>query len=79
MRKLLCGAATFAICGILTLGMTSEAPLILYPITPSLPPGLYIRTFEPPVVGMIAAFRVPEAPGATKSRSAKTCMTISCS
>ena len=38
--------ATVALCGTLALGMTSEAPLILYPITPSLPPGLYIRTFE---------------------------------
>ena len=60
-RKILFGAATLALCGTLTLGMTSEAPLILYPITPSLPPGIYIRTLEPPKVGMIAAFRVPEA------------------
>jgi hypothetical protein len=41
--------------------MMSEAPLFLCPITPSLPPGLYVRTFESPKVGMIAAFRVPEA------------------
>ena len=60
-RKLLLGAATVAICGALTLGMMSEAPLFLYPITPSLPPGLYVRTFEPPKFGTIAAFRVPEA------------------
>lgn len=60
-RKLLFGAATLALCGTLALGMTSEAPLILYPITPSLAPGLYVRTFESPKVGMIAAFRVPEA------------------
>lgn len=60
-RKILFGVATLALCGTLTLGMMSEAPLFLYPITPSLPPGLYIRTFESPKVGMIAAFRVPEA------------------
>ena len=60
-RKMLFGAATVAICGTLMLGMTSKVPLILYPITPSLPPGLYVRTFEPPKVSMIAAFRVPEA------------------
>jgi type IV secretory pathway protease TraF len=60
-RKLLFGTATVAICGTLTLSMTSEAPLFLYPITPSLPPGLYVRAFEPPAVGMIAAFHVPEA------------------
>lgn len=60
-RKLLFGAATLAFCGTLAFGMTIEAPLILYPITPSLPPGLYVRTFKPPKVGMIAAFRVPEA------------------
>ena len=59
-QKLVIGAATLAICGTFAAGMTSEAPLILYPITPSLPPGLYVRTFEPPKVGMIAAFRVPE-------------------
>ena len=59
--KILFGAATLALCGTLVLGMTNEAPLILYPITPSLPPSLYVRTFEPPKVGTIAAFRVPEA------------------
>jgi len=61
IRKLMFGAATLAVCGTLTSGMSSEAPLVLYPITPSLPPGLYVRTFKPPTVGMIAAFRVPEA------------------
>ena len=60
-RKILVGAATVSICGTLMLGTTSQAPLILFPITPSLPPGLYVRTFEPPKVGMIVAFRVPEA------------------
>lgn len=60
-RKILFGAATLALCSTLTVGITSTAPLFLYPITPSLPPGLYIRTFEPPKVGMIAAFWVPEA------------------
>lgn len=61
MRNQLFGAAIIAICGTLSLSMMSEAPLFLYPITPSLPPGLYVRTFGPPEVGMIAAFRVPEA------------------
>ena len=60
-QKLLIGAATLAICGTLALGIMNEAPLILYPITPSLPPGLYVRTFVPPKVGTIAAFRVPKA------------------
>ena len=60
-RKLVFGAATVALCGALMLGMVSRAPLILYPITPSLSPGLYVRTFEHPKVGMIAAFPVPEA------------------
>ena len=60
-QKLLFGAATIAVCGTLTIGAASQAPLFLYPITPSLPPGLYIRTFEPPKAGAIAAFRVPKA------------------
>lgn len=60
-RKLVFGAAIVALCGTFALGMMNGAPLILYPITPSLPQGLYVRTFEPPRVGMIAAFRVPEA------------------
>lgn len=41
--------------------MASPAPMLLYPITPSLPPGLYVRTGEVPSVGMIAVFPVPEA------------------
>lgn len=61
IRKLMFGAATFAICGTLAIGMSSEAPLVLYPSTPSLPPGLYVRAFAAPAVGMIAAFRIPEA------------------
>ena len=60
-RKIVFGAATLALCSTLALGMTNEAPLILYPITPILPQGLYVRTFVPPKVGMIAAFRVPDA------------------
>ncbi|MGI9507986.1 MAG: hypothetical protein ACR2QJ_01395 [Geminicoccaceae bacterium] len=60
-QRLLIAAATMTICSTLTLAMTTEAPLILYPITPSLPPGLYTRTFAPPKPGMIATFRVPEA------------------
>ena len=60
-RKLLFGADTVLICGIPALGMMNESLLILYPITPSLRPSLYVRTFEPPKVGTIAAMRVPEA------------------
>lgn len=55
------GDGSLAICGMLAVGMVSKAPFVLYPITPSLPPGLYIRCFEPPSVGTIAAFPVPKA------------------
>jgi type IV secretory pathway protease TraF len=60
-RKRLLGGGTLAFCAMLTASMASPAPLVLYPITPSLPPGLYVRTGEPPAVGLIAAFPVPEA------------------
>jgi len=38
----------------------NEMPLILHPLTPSLLPGLYIHTFGPLKVGMIATFLAPE-------------------
>jgi len=60
-RKLMFGGAVLVVCGMLVVGMASKAPLILYPITPSLPPGFYIRSFEPPNVGAIFAFPVPQA------------------
>lgn len=60
-RRLVFGTATLAICSTLALGMQSKTPLVLYPITSNLPPGLYVRISVPPTVGMIAAFRVPEA------------------
>ena len=45
-RRLTLGGATLPICSMLAIGMASEAPLILYPITPSLPPGKYVRNAE---------------------------------
>ena len=60
-RRLMFGGSTLAICAMMAAGMVSKAPFVLYPITPSLPPGLYIRCFEPPSVGTIAAFPIPEA------------------
>ena len=59
-RRLIFVAATLTVCSTLVVGMASETPLILYPITPSLRQGLYVRTFEPPSTSAIAAFRVPE-------------------
>jgi type IV secretory pathway protease TraF len=50
-----------AVCGILASGMTSKAPIFLYPFTSSPLPGLYIRSFESPTVGAILAFPAPQA------------------
>lgn len=41
--------------------LASDTPWILYPNTPSLPLGLYVRTLDAHDVGSIVAFRVPEA------------------
>ena len=59
-RQLMLGAATLTVCGTLIVGLASETPLILYPITPSLPKGFYVRTFGPPSTSTVAAFRAPE-------------------
>ena len=40
------GAATVAICSTYVLGVTGNARLILYPITQSLRPSIYVRTSE---------------------------------
>jgi len=61
IRRILFGATTAATCCTLIVGMACDAPLILYPITSSLPPGLYVKTFELPTVGAIAAFPIPKA------------------
>ncbi len=45
-RRLTLGGTTLPICSMLAIGTTSEAPLILYPITPSLPPEKYVRNAE---------------------------------
>lgn len=37
-----------------------DCPLVLYPASPSLPIGLYLRTFEPIETGKIVAFKIPE-------------------
>jgi type IV secretory pathway protease TraF len=49
------------VAGAATLAMTSDAPWLLSPSTPSLPPGLYLRTGAEPDVGSIVAFRAPGA------------------
>ncbi len=36
-----------------------DGPIILYPASPSLPIGLYLRTFEPIQIGKIVAFKMP--------------------
>ncbi|MEM8952069.1 MAG: S26 family signal peptidase [Pseudomonadota bacterium] len=41
--------------------LASETPWVLYPYTPSLPLGLYVRTLDARAVGSIVAFRVPKA------------------
>ena len=41
--------------------VTHESPWILYPNTPSLPLGFYVRTFDERVVGTIVAFHAPKA------------------
>jgi len=61
VRRVLFGATTVAICSTLMVSMACDGPLFLYPITSSLPPGLYVKTFEPPTVGAIAAFPIPKA------------------
>jgi type IV secretory pathway protease TraF len=71
-RRLALGVGTLALCGVLTASMASPAPLVLYPITRSLPPGLYIRTGEPATVGLIAAFPVPEAARRYKAEIGET-------
>ena len=42
-------------------GSTGQAPLFLYPSTPSLPGGLYLKTGDAIERGSIIAFPVPEA------------------
>lgn len=37
-----------------------DGPLVLYPASPSLPIGPYVRTFEPIETGKIVAFKIPE-------------------
>lgn len=56
-----CLMAAIVITGASAIAMASDAPWLLYPSTQSLPPGLYIRTWDPPAVDAIVAFRVPEA------------------
>lgn len=46
--------------GLFLVGGTSEAPLFLYPATPSLPAGLYLRVGGAIERGSIVAFPVPE-------------------
>ena len=45
----------------LVIGGTGQAPLLLYPSTPSLPAGLYIKIGDSVERGSIVAFPVPEA------------------
>lgn len=37
-----------------------DGPIVLYPASPSLPIGPYVRTFETVATGKIVAFKVPE-------------------
>lgn len=52
--------STLVIAGAVMATM-SEAPWLLYPNTPSLPDGIYLRISDSPTVGKIVAFRVPDA------------------
>ncbi len=61
VRRVLFGVTTVAICSTLIIGMACDGPLFLYPVTSSLSPGIYVRTFAPPTVGAIAAFPIPKA------------------
>jgi type IV secretory pathway protease TraF len=71
-KRLTLGIATLAVCGVLTASMASPAPLFLYPSTPSLRAGLYVRTGEAPSVGTIAVFPVPEAARRYKAEIGET-------
>jgi type IV secretory pathway protease TraF len=71
-QQLVLGVGTLALCAMLTATMASPAPMLLYPITPSLPAGLYVRTSKAPTVGAIAVFPVPAAARRYKASTGET-------
>jgi type IV secretory pathway protease TraF len=71
-QRLVLGVGTLAACGMLAASMASPAPLFLYPITQSLPAGLYVRTGEVPTVATIAVFPVPEVAKRYKTEIGET-------
>lgn len=59
-RRWIGASATIAIALLFLSLRLLDGPLVLYPISGSLPEGLYLRTFEQPTPGKIIAFAVPD-------------------
>ena len=62
MRRRLGLAAAVLLLALILVGIRSlDAPLVLYPVSTSLPTGPYLRSFETVDIGKIVAFAVPDA------------------
>ena len=59
-RRWLLAASVVALAAFLAGPSFLDGPIILYPTSPSLPVGPYLRTFEKVAIGKIAAFKIPE-------------------
>ncbi|MDH3770785.1 MAG: S26 family signal peptidase [Nitrospirota bacterium] len=60
-RRWLSAVAVIALATVLVGTRLLSSPLILYPASPSLPAGPYLRSFEPIRIGKIVAFAMPDA------------------
>jgi len=60
-RRWLLAAGVVALAAFLAGPSFLDGPIILYPASPSLPVGPYVRTLETAETGKIVAFKVPEA------------------
>ena len=61
LRQMSCLVTAMLVAGAAVLAIASDAPWLLSPSTPSLPPGLYLRTNAKPGIGSIVAFPAPAA------------------
>ena len=59
-RRWLLAASVVALAAFLAGPGFLDGPIILYPASPSLPIGPYVRTFETVEIGKIVAFEIPE-------------------
>ncbi len=59
-RRWWSAVAVIALATVLVGTRLLSSPLILYPSSPSLPEGPYLRTFEPVRIGKIVAFAIPD-------------------